>query len=779
MYRINFFICFITILLFHSVDLSAQTATLEATLSLKDIDGNKVPYQNNIPLPTFEKQKSRTIIDLAGQWKKERFSANDNLSLLKRELSTISLIENEAAGRHLSGYNDSAWETKLLPGVENKLNAVNVTPEFYNDGIWYRRKFDIGASHSGKFVKLIFYSVNYTCDVWINGNYAGNHEGGYTPFAFDISSFLNYGGENVIAVRVDNIAWNSRKDIVPYTTPDWFNYAGIIHDVYLEISDPVSIVRTDIVPQGLTGSFNTSIIVQNMEKNNKDVTVTLNIYEAMINDINIQSEYSVDLIGNEVSVSGEIQKEINISSQSVYVWKTDLQISNPKFWSLKSPNLYIIKVTVKKENEIIDQYYTQFGLRTISISNGRFLLNNRIWFLTGLARHEEHPDYGRSVPREIIFSDLKTVQEFRALYLRTAHYPNHPYTYLIADRIGLGIMEEIPVYWFDTAESWNIQNTQRKIHLQMFREMVFRDFNRPSIMMWSASNECLDVPNRKVFHQMLASDRLSYNDGRILTQSAAADRPGPNDDSQNPLDVAGWTMYFGIFHKYNLPQPKLDEAFGGTFNFLNNAKNNFPSKPIIATEFGYWSSENNSTATSQTYIFEETFRAFKFHAPYNEAGILQSFGNLIGVTWWALFDWYQYRTGGWQTMGLVSMDRKTLKPVANTLKSSYLPFYSKEGILVSINNDDQNIPEEMKLDQNFPNPFNPSTTISFSIPAKSLYSLIIYDILGREVALLFNRELLPGNHKISFNAQILPSGVYFYKLAGNNYSIVKKMMLVK
>mgnify|MGYP000592663724 CR=1 FL=1 len=779
MNRKNFFGCFVTILLVHLINLSAQTATLEATLDLRDINGNKVPYQNNIPLPTFEKQKSRVIIDLAGQWKKERFSANDNLSLLKRVPSTISLIENEAAGRHLSGYNDSAWETKLLPGVENKLNAANVTPEFYNDGIWYRRKFDIGASHNGKFIKLIFYSVNYTCDVWINGNYAGYHEGGYTPFAFDISSFLNYGGENVIAVRVDNIAWNARKDIVPYTTPDWFNYAGIIHDVYLEISDPISIARADIVTEGLNGGFNTSVLIQNMESNNKDVTVTLNVYEAMMNESNVQSEFAEDLIGNEVSINGETQKEINVPSQNVYIWKTYLQISNPKFWSLKSPNLYILKVTVKKGSEVIDQYYTQFGLRTISISNGRFLLNNRIWFLVGLARHEEHPDYGRSVPKEIIFSDLETVQDFRALYLRTAHYPNHPYTYLIADRIGLAIMEEIPVYWFDTAETWIIQNTQRKIHLQMFREMVFRDFNRPSIIMWSASNECLDVPNRKVFHEMLASDRLGYNDGRILTQSAAADRPGPNDDSQNPLDVAGWTMYFGIFHKYILPQPKLDEAFGGTFSFLNNAKNNFPSKPIIATEFGYWSSENNSTITNQTYIFDETFRAFKFHAPYNEAGNIQSYGNLIGVTWWALFDWYQYRTGGWQTMGLVSMDRKTSKPVANSLKSSYLPFFSKEGILVNVNSEDENIPGQMKLEQNFPNPFNPSTTINFAITVRSLYSLKIYDMLGREVALLFNRELMPGNHKINFDAKKLSSGVYFYKLTGNNNSIVKKMLLVK
>lgn len=765
--------------LFFSDFVLSQTATLEATLSLKEHNEHKVPYQNNIPLPTFEKQKFREIIDLGGIWKKLRFAANDNLSLLKREPATISLIENEANGRYLTGYDDSSWETKLIPGVENKLNAINVTPEFYNDGIWYRRKFNLDPVNIGKFIKLIFYSVNYTCDVWINGNYVGYHEGGYTPFAFDVSSFLNFESENVIAVRVDNIAWNSRNDIVPYTTPDWFNYAGIIHDVYLEISDPVSVARADIVSTDLSGNFEAKVIIQNMKNIDRNVTVSLNVFEASINDNNIQSEYSSDLKGNEVAVTGEVQQEINVTAQNIYIWKTNLNISNPKFWSLKSPNLYILTVTIKQGSEIIDQYNTQFGLRSISLSNGRFLLNNRIWFLVGLARHEEHPDYGRSLPKSIIYSDLKMVQDFRALYLRTAHYPNHPYTYLIADRLGIAIMEEIPVYWFDTAQSWIIQNTQRKIHLQMFREMVFRDFNRPSILMWSASNECLDVPNRKIFHELLASDRSSYFDGRILTQSAAADRPGPSDDSQNPLDAAGWTMYFGVFHKYNLPQPKLDEAFGGTFSFLNNAKNNFPSKPIIATEFGYWSSENNSTTANQTFIFDETFRAFKLHAPYNEAGNLQSYGNLFGVTWWALFDWYQYRTGGWQTMGLMSMDRKTLKPVANTLKINYLPFYSKEGIVVDVNKEFEEIPFAMSLDQNYPNPFNPITTIRFSVPTRSFYSLIIYDLLGKEVSTLYKGELQPGNHTINFNANLFSSGVYFYKLFGNNYSIVKKMMLVK
>ncbi len=775
--HLKFYQSFFLLPFFYSF-LLAQTASLEPTLSLKTVNGISVPYQNGIPLPTFEKQSSRRTVDLSGEWKKNRFAANDNLSLLKRESAAITALENESAGKHLPDYDDSSWDVKILPGVENKLNAANVTPEFYNDGIWYRKKIDIDSLIDRKFVKLVFYSVNYICDVWINGEYVGYHEGGYTPFAFDVTSFLRYGQSNVIAVRIDNIAWGSRKDIVPYTTPDWFNYAGIIHDVYLEVSDPVSVARTDIVPNGIEGSFDAALIIQNMGNISTDVSISVNVYEASINESNIETEFADNLAGAEVPLNGISRNDMNIASNDIGVWKTNFNISEPKLWTLKSPNLYILKVTVMKGKEILDQYYTQFGLRSISSEKGRLIINNRIWFLTGVARHEEHPDFGRSVKKNIIYSDLKTVQDLRALYLRTSHYPNHLYTYLIADRLGLAVMEEIPVYWFDTADAWIIQNQQRKIHLQMFREMVFRDFNRPSIIMWSASNECLDVSNRKSYHEMLKNDRLNYFDGRILTQSAAADRPGPNDDSQNPLDAAGWTMYFGIFHKYNLVQPRLEEAFGGTFNFLNNAKMNFPDMPIIATEFGYWSSENNSTINSQTYIFDETFKAFKLHAPYNEAGNIQSFGNLSGVTWWALYDWYQYRTGGWQTMGLISMDRKTIKPVANSLKNAYLPFYSKEGILLDIESK-MEIPVDYKLEQNYPNPFNPSTSIQFSVPVAGHYTVKIFNAIGQEIKTLFNGELLPGNHNLDFDAGNLVSGVYLYQLSGNNFHFAKKMLLLK
>ena len=191
-HKIDLRICVVALFLSAFCSVLPPTATLEASLSFVDNNGIKIPYQNGIPLPSFEKQSSRSIIDLAGIWKKQRFIAGDNISLSKRDASGISAIETEAAGRQLISYNDANWETKLLPGVENALTESTAPnglyPEIYNDGIWYRKTFTIDVANNGKFIKLMFYAVNYVCDVWINDKYVGYHEGGYTPFAFDVSA---------------------------------------------------------------------------------------------------------------------------------------------------------------------------------------------------------------------------------------------------------------------------------------------------------------------------------------------------------------------------------------------------------------------------------------------------------------------------------------------------------------------------------------------------------------------------------------------------------------
>lgn len=764
------------LLLLLSNMLFSQTATLDATFSLKEINGVKVPYQNGIVVPSFEKQ-DRTILNLAGEWKKQRFSADDAITLGKRDATGYQNLITEAADRYLSSYDDSGWETKILPSVENTMNPYPDVPEYYQDGVWYRKSFTVDVNHSGEFSKLMFYAVNYVADVWLNDVYLGYHEGGYTPFAFDVSNILVAGSNNVLVVRVDNPAWGTRNDIVPYSSCDWFNYTGLLHDVYLEFSHPVSVLRTNIIPQNVDGEFQTTVIVSNKLPETKNVDVEIEVFEAEINETNINSESASGIIGVQTPVAGTITNVLSVLSDSVNVWQTNLSIANPKLWSMKNPNLYVMKVKLSVDGNVVDKYYTQFGLRKLDIVSDKFYLNNQTVFLTGVARHEDHPVLGRSIPIDTIYTDLLKVKAVNATSLRTAHYPNHLQTYLLADRLGIAVIEEIPVWWVDTEEAWNIQNNVRHIHEQMFREMVFKDYNRPSIFLWSTTNECLDVPNRKIFIEKVNQDlKQNYNDGRFITQSAAADRPGSTDDSQNACDVMGWTMYFGVFHG--------STYFAGTNTFLNNVKTNLPGKPILDTEYGYWSSENGSSTQKQIDVFTNTFLAFTLHSAVTSAGTINPNGALMGCTWWCIFDWYSHQhPGGYQSMGLFGMDRITTKPVSNNLRVAYLPYYNFGGAVTDVDEHGNLLPEVFSLEQNYPNPFNPETKIVFNLPYSSNVKLKIFDVLGNEISTLVNEYKNAGTHKVDFNLNSLTknisSGVYFYRLETDSYISTKKMVYLK
>jgi beta-glucuronidase len=306
--------------------------------------------------------------------------------------------------------------------------------------------------------------------------------------------------------------------------------------------------------------------------------------------------------------------------------------------------------------------------------------------------------------------------------------------------------------------------------------MIFRDRNRPSIFFWSTCNECLDQTNRQAFIQRLNTELDTlYPDGRLVTESAAADRPGPSDPTQAACDVAGWTMYFGIFHG--------GTYYGGTKWFLQVAQLAYPAKPILDTEFGYWSTENLSSAAAQVTVFDSTFKAFNEFVAVDSFGVYHPERSLVATTWWALFDWFTVQTGN-QTMGLFQMDHTFMKPVAARLRDTYLPFKEhSETAVLGVEEPPRQIPPSFELGQNYPNPFNPSTTITWHLPHDSLVRTTVYDLLGREVALLADETQTAGTHSIRWDASRVSSGVYILRVHargnGEDWTRTKTMILLK
>lgn len=644
----------------------AEKGLLQTTFQFEEKEGGVIAYQNGIPVPTFEPQR-RNVLTLSGTWKKERFAADHDQTMAPRSREWVRAVEEAAEGRTAEKFDDSGWEDIELPLPENIMTGEESAAgaETYEDGVWYRRTFELDDSWSGQAVTLKSLGVSYIADIWINGQWAGMHEGGFTPFALDVTPFVR-SGANTIAVRVDNPPWGSRIDTIPAVAgTDFFNYTGIIQEMYLEAAPYVHMVRADIVPQEEDGRLLIRAVVENRGNRKASVTLAGAVYEAVTDSEKLlASPYPADIIGAPAETEGMDDRDIELAPLEARLVTWNVRVKEPKRWTMETPHLYVAEFSVRQNGTATatDRLATQFGIRTIRTDKRNILLNGEPVFLRGIARHEEWPVYGRTASWERIVRDLEQIRGLNANMVRTGHYPNHVYTYLATDRLGLAAMSEIPLWQFETIH-YEAQQT-RRLADQMWREMVFSQYNRPSVIMWSTQNESKDVMLRKAYNERLVRDiRTFYDDGRLVTQSAAADQPGPWDESMEPLDVAAWTMYFGIFHG--------GTPYEGTRDFVAEAARRWPDKPLLNTEFGYWTGETDLEADRQAEIYNETLRALMEHATVTMDGRPNPEGVLAGIDFWTAYNWY-VNHGQWsQTMGIYHMDRTTAKPVRDLIREDY------------------------------------------------------------------------------------------------------------
>lgn len=632
-----------------------KTGTLQSSFHIQKIDGRSIPFQNDIPYPSFEPQE-RLIQSLSGPWKKKRFEADHDWTMTNRDTDWISKTEQEAKGITGPEFDDIHWESHLVPLPENKLTGKEEIngAETYEDGVWYRKKFVLNNQWNQKVITLKCLGLSYIGDFWINGKYVGYHEGGYTPFSFDVTPFVSQ-GDNLIVIRVDNPPWTSRHDIVPAVNNDFFNYTGIIQDIFLEATDSVQVVRADIVPKNTSGDIAVTVVLENRTNKARVVSATSAIYDTnFMNEDWLSHPHAKSIRQQKVDINGLKNQSIQLASHETKVITYEVSIKNPNIWSIRAPHLYVFEMLLHENDKEIDAFYSQFGLRTVTTDQAHICLNEESIFLAGVARHEEWPGYGRTASWERIKSDFLKIEELSVNMVRTGHYPNHIYTFIMLDRLGLTAMSEIPLWQFET-HHYQIQE-ERKISYQMWREMVFSNYNRPSIIMWSTQNESKDVKLRKKYNENLVNEvRSLYNDQRLITQSAAADQPGYDDESMEPLDVAGWTMYFGVFHG--------STPYEGTRDFIEKAHKKWPDKPILNTEYGLWSNADKSFIEKQVQAYEDVHAALIEKATVTPEGIINKKGFVAGIDYWTVFDWYVNHNEFYQTMGMYHMDRETKKPL--------------------------------------------------------------------------------------------------------------------
>ncbi|WP_025743510.1 glycoside hydrolase family 2 protein [Aquimarina pacifica] len=590
---------------------------------------NTLPYaQENLLINTYNRETK----SLNGYWHyivdpyengfyNYRYEPFENQKVPgKGAFFTNSKPENKA---DLVEYDFDKSDSIRVPGDWN----TQKEKLFYYEGtIWYKKSFDYQVSKKENRVFVYFEASNYQTDVYFNGKKLGVHRGGFTPFNFEITDLLKE-KDNFLVIKVDN---KRKKEGVPTLNTDWWNYGGITRDVKL-VETPSNYIQDYFIH--LDPNDNTKILGQ--------VTInaipkTTQKVEVIIPELNINKslETNKEGVGSFEIVSDKIQ-----------------------YWSVKNPNLY--KVTIKSnDEEIIDQ----IGFRTIKTNGSKIELNGENIFLRGISIHEESLLHGgRGSTKEDAEQLLLLAKELGCNYVRLAHYPHNEHMVRLADKMGMLVWEENPVYW---TIMWENQETYANAQNQL-SEVINRDKNRASVIIWSMANETPTSDARNVFLTKLAKYTREKDPTRLI--SAALEQSDYkenkfvrtiNDPFADQVDILSFNQYIGWYDGL----PEKCETISWKIE---------QDKPILISEFGagakkglYGSKEERWTEEFQEHLYTETLK------------MIDQIDQLQGFSPWVLVDFRSPRRvlpeiqDGWNRKGLVSEKGKKKKAFF-VLKSFY------------------------------------------------------------------------------------------------------------
>jgi beta-glucuronidase len=497
--------------------------------------------------------------------------------------------------------------------VPGDWNSQSEKLELYEGNVWLRKKFDV-KPEKGKRYFVYFGAVNYEAHVYLNGKKLGVHKGGFTPFQFDVTNNLK-AGENSIVLKVDNIR---KQDEIPTVNTDWWNYGGITRDVFLAE-----------FPEHFINDYKLQLV-----KGNKNL-------------LNFSVKLADATAGQEITLSiPELKLEKKYKTDSEGKIADEFTWNNLGLWSPETPKLYAVNIKTDKEN-INDK----IGFRTIQVDGDSILLNGKSVFLRGISLHDENPLLaGRLRSEGDMRMMLQWAKDMNCNYVRLAHYPHNEEMIRLADEMGLLVWAEVPVYW---TISWTNPATYANAKQQL-TDLIVRDKNRASVIVWSIGNETPLSDARLSFMSNLAETARSLDDTRLVAAALEVHREGNNIILNDPLgekiDLVSFNEYAGWY-------------WGG--NPSEIAKYNFDikyKKPVVITEFGgdalggFHADEN--TRWSEEYQ-EALYK--------NQITMLSKIGALRGMTPWILTDFRSPRRqhpiyqNFWNRKGLISETGKKKK----------------------------------------------------------------------------------------------------------------------
>lgn len=499
-------------------------------------------------------------ISLNGKWNYIIDPLENGFYNYRMEESNRGFFENKKA-KTLSSLIEYDFDTSPQMNIPSDWNSQSEQLFFYEGTIWFKKDFSL-EKKSGKLYVLYFGAVNYEAIVYVNGKKVGRHIGGYTPFNFDVTNFVK-DGNNFVVVKADN---KRRTENVPTINMDWWNYGGITRGVTL-----VELPETYIEDYTIQLS-KPEFACQKIDKKKLSTIAGWIKLNKRIAGENLMLEIP------ELKIS----KQFTTDAEGCLNFQFSIFNSKLMLWTPENPKLYDVKIAYK--DEVIQD---KIGFRTIETSGKKILLNGKQVFLRGISIHEEAPyRQGRASTKEDAITLLTWAKELGCNYVRLAHYPHNENMVREAERLGLMVWSEIPVYWTIQWENEDTYaNAERQLH-----DMIYRDKNRCNVVVWSIANETQHGKARDLFLTNLAKYARQQDSTRLISMAmevtyATNNFNELNDNMNKYVDVISFNEYIGWYRetlddarlmKWSIPYDKpviISEFGGGALQGLHGDKN--------------------------------------------------------------------------------------------------------------------------------------------------------------------------------------------------------------
>lgn len=398
-----------------------------------------------------------------------------------------TFVRDSLVGAEAVGYDDSAWKIVDLPHdfsveplEEHEYHlgpfsraASNARSVGYLPGgtSWYRKNFTLAKEDSGKSLTLVIEGAYMETDVYVNGKLAKSHKHGYTPFSVDITSLVNEAGvENTLAIKVVNYGKNTR----------WYAGSGLYRDVKLVVTDPVHV--------DLWGAY---ITASNISASSADVRVSTELKNDLGSAVEVAVKVNIkDKSGRQI---GSAEAPVQLAARSRATISQDFVVTNPELWDIDNPVLYTAEIAVSRDGKVVDEYEDNFGIRTIEYSAAEgFKLNGKTILLKGGCIHHDNTFLGAAAIRRAEYRKIELLKKSGYNAIRTAHNPPSEYLLDACDELGMLVMDEFTDMWEQPKNANDYANFFVENWEADLTDMIRRDRNHPSIIMWSIGNE---VPN--------------------------------------------------------------------------------------------------------------------------------------------------------------------------------------------------------------------------------------------------------------------------------------------